>query len=106
MSDGRPSHTVLQQFGLYPQCELTLLPGGSTSVFRAGDVVLKRIKETSLENDHSPELSAWISDFSSRLHESGFRIPHPVATVENTWITADGWTAMTYVAGRHAARDD
>jgi Ser/Thr protein kinase RdoA (MazF antagonist) len=104
--DGTPSPEVLRQFGLDAGQRLALLSGGSTSVFRVGDVVLKRIKETSLENDHSPELSAWMSDFSSQLHEEGFRVSHPLMTVDHAWITEEGWTAMTYVEGRHATRDD
>jgi hypothetical protein len=52
---------VLRAFDL--DAELAARPGDSTQTFRAGNAVLKRIKETSLENNHSPELIQWIADF-------------------------------------------
>jgi len=41
---------VMAEFGL--ASELHLLEGGSVCVFRSGDLVFKRIHETSLENQH------------------------------------------------------
>jgi hypothetical protein len=49
---------VLRQFNLTANPEV--LPGGSRATFRVGNVVLKQVKETSLENNHSPQLSQWI----------------------------------------------
>jgi len=83
-----------------------VLPGGSTSNYRAGDVVLKRIRETSLENNHSPELAAWTAEFTSRLPQTGFRLPLPLLTIDNTWITNTGWIATRFLAGHHATIED
>ncbi len=78
-----------------------ILPGGSTPNYRIGNIVLKRIRETSLENDHSPELAAWMAEFTSRIPQTGFRLPRPLPTGEDTWITDDGWAATEFLAGHH-----
>ncbi len=96
--------SALQEFQLIG--ELSVLPGGSKKTFRAGDVVLKHVAETSLENNHSQELIQWIGDFSERVVQEGFRIPRALKTAEGKWITEDGWTAWTFLEGRHAARED
>jgi hypothetical protein len=95
---------ALRQFNL--NADPTVLPGGTTMTFRVGEAVLKHIKETSLENNHSPELIQWIAEFSTHLPEVGFRIPKPISTINQTWITADGWTAWSFLEGRHAAPED
>lgn len=91
---------LLRQFDL--EGEPLLLPGGSTQTFRVGNAVLKQVKETSLENNHSPSLAQWIADFYSRIEPAGFRLPQPLAATDQSWITADGWTASRFVEGRHA----
>jgi hypothetical protein len=63
------------------------LSGGSQPTFKVGDVVLKRVQETSLENNHSPELIQWIAAFSQVLQQDGFRIPRALQTKDGTWIT-------------------
>ncbi len=83
-----------------------ILPGGSTANYRVGNVVLKQIKETSLENNHSPELAAWIAEFSSHIPQGGFRLALPRPTIANTWITGTGWVASSFLAGHHATADD
>ncbi len=95
---------ILEQFNLAG--EPSTLPGGSHRTFRVGRVVLKHIHETSLENNHSPELAAWIAEFSNELPQEGFRVPKPVATREGQWIMPDGWTAWTFVEGTHATAKD
>jgi hypothetical protein len=95
---------VLRQFNLSAPAEL--LPGGSTRVYRAGEVVLKRIRETSLENNHSPALAAWIAAFTADLPQEGFRVPRPVPAVNGDWITSDGWTAWSFVEGIAAGPGD
>jgi Ser/Thr protein kinase RdoA (MazF antagonist) len=95
---------TLRQFGL--SAELDQLPGGSQPTFRAGHAVLKRIKETSLENNHSPQLIQWIADFTSQLGMRNFRLPQPIATTDGRWITDDGWTAWTFLDGQHATTRD
>ena len=83
-----------------------LLPGGSREAFRVGNVVLKQVKERSLENNHSPKLAGWIAEFSSTLPQNGFRIPKGVPTKDGKWITEEGWTAWTFVEGSHATKQD
>ncbi len=82
------------------------LSGGSQPTFKVGNVVLKRVKETSLENNHSPELIQWIAEFSQALKQDGFRFPKALQTKEGKWITPDGWTAWTVVEGRHSTKED
>jgi hypothetical protein len=95
---------VLRQFQL--NADIDQLPGGSQPTFRVGHAVLKRVKETSLENNHSPQLIQWIADFTLRLDMTGFRLPHPIATRDGRWITDDGWTAWKFLEGRHATAHD
>jgi len=95
---------TLRQFGL--SAELDQLPGGSQPAFCAGHAVLKQIKETSLENNHSPQLIPWIADFTTQLEMRGFRLPQPIATIDGQWITDDGWTAWTWLVGQHATSRD
>jgi hypothetical protein len=95
---------ILRQFGL--RARFDQLPGGSQPTFRAGSAVLKRIKETSLENNHSPQLVQWIADFTTQVEMRGFRLPQPIATTDGRWITDDGWTAWTFLDGQHATTRD
>ncbi len=99
-----PFAEILRQFGLH--AEPDQLPGGSQPTFRVGHAVLKRVKETSLENNHSPQLIQWIADFTPRLDSRGFRLPQPIATVDGRWMTDTGWTAWTFLEGRHATAAD
>jgi hypothetical protein len=82
------------------------LSGGSQPTFKVGNVVLKRVKETSLENNHSPELIEWIAEFSQALKQEGFRFPKALQTEEGKWITPDGWTAWTVVEGGHSTKEE
>lgn len=95
---------VLAEFGLagkaYP------MEGGTARVFRCGDLVFKRIHNTSLENQRSLELIDWIAGFSSALPQAGFRIPLAHPTRQGTWRTTDNWTAWSYLEGRHAVPAD
>jgi hypothetical protein len=95
---------TLRLFGL--PAELDQLPGGSQPTFRAGSVVLKRIKETSLENNHSLQLSQWIADFTTQLATPGCRLPQPIPTIDGRWITDTGWTAWSFLDGLHARPND
>jgi hypothetical protein len=94
----------LAAFGLVgpPQ----LLPGGSATTYRVGSVVLKHVRETSLENHHSPALAGWLAELTAHLPEDGFRLPRGVPTRDGAWITPGGWTAWTFVAGSHATATD
>jgi hypothetical protein len=95
---------TLRQFAL--SAEPDQLPGGSQPTFRAGHAVLKHIKETSLENNHSPHLIEWIADFTAHVEMRGFRLPQPLATTDGRWITDEGWTAWTFLDGQHATTRD
>lgn len=95
---------VLDAFNI--QASPEQLSGGSQPTFKVGNVVLKRVKETSLENNHSPELVQWIAEFSQTLEQDGFRFPKAFQTKEGKWITKDGWTAWTVVEGRHSTKED
>ncbi len=64
---------IVRQLGLH--AEPDQLPGGSRPTFRVGHAVLKQVKETSLENNHSPQLMQWIVAFTPRLGSGGFRLP-------------------------------
>lgn len=85
-----PIAETLRQFGF--EAELGLLPGGSQPTFRAGQAVLKRIGETSLENNHSPQLIQWVAELSAGLEPRGFRLPQPIRATDGRLITDDGWT--------------
>lgn len=95
---------VLQAFQL--SGEPRPLPGGSTDVYLVQDIVLKNIAETSLENNHSPELAAWIADLTTRIPQEGFRLPMPLKTKDGSYITPDGWIASRYLTGRRATVED
>jgi Ser/Thr protein kinase RdoA (MazF antagonist) len=86
--------------------EISALSGGTRSAFRVGDVVLKQIHDTSLENHHSRQLVQWIAGIFATLDTVGFRIPRPRPTSDGAWITDDGWTAWTFLDGSHAEAAD
>jgi hypothetical protein len=104
MKNQQSLRQVLREFNL--SGDPLPLTGGTTQTYRVGDAVLKRIHESSLENSHSLILSAWIAEVSSRLPQDFFRLPRPLLTVHQTWITADGWTAATFLEGRIAEPED
>jgi hypothetical protein len=98
---------VFQQFGLDPPYDPPqILYGGSQPIYRLGGLVFKRIGPTSLENNHSPELSAWISSLFAGIKQDGFRVPQPLPTHDGQWITPQGWTAMTFMEGRRAGPEE
>jgi Ser/Thr protein kinase RdoA (MazF antagonist) len=71
-----------------------------------GDVVLKRLHQTSLENSSSLEVFTWLAPELHRATERGFRVAKPIPTKRGDWLTLDGWTAWTYVEGRPASAID
>ncbi|MCP4540566.1 MAG: phosphotransferase [Chloroflexi bacterium] len=82
------------------------LTGGSQDAYRAGDVVVKRLVSTSLENPHSFQLAAWLVEQIVDITEDGFRIARPVASCDGAWMTGDGWMAWTFIEGRQASDKD
>lgn len=79
----RPDADVLDAFGAAG--ELEPLAGGTGRAWRCGDLVLKP-----LDAD-----VAWQHSVLSQVEQDGFRVEVPLPDV------VDGWTAWTYVAGRH-----
>jgi hypothetical protein len=47
---------IADVFNIQASHEPEQLSGGSQPTFKVGKAVLKQVKETSLENNHSPEL--------------------------------------------------
>jgi hypothetical protein len=82
------------------------LPGGSRDAYRVGDVVVKRLVATSLENPHSLTLAPWLAEQIASVPEAGFRIARPVALCNGAWMTNDGWMAWTFIEGRQASAED
>jgi len=99
-----PDESILNTFNLASNVEK--LPGGSTGVYRVANLVLKHVTETSLENNHSPDLAGWIAEFSAKVRQDGFRLPRGVPTKDGCWVTDSGWTAWTFVEGRLATAAD
>ncbi len=99
-----PAADALRAFGLIGEVET--LPGGTRHVYRVGEVVLKPIRDTSLENNGSRDLVQWIADLFVTLPQIGFRVPQPRRTAMGGWLTADGWTAWSFLEGRHAVAGD
>src|SRR2546426_9077570 len=82
------------------------LSGGSQPTFKVGNVVLKRVKETSLENNHSPELIEWIAEFSQDLKQDGFASPrHFKPKKGNGSLKMDGLPGQ-FFEGRHSTKAD
>jgi Ser/Thr protein kinase RdoA (MazF antagonist) len=82
------------------------LPGGTVGVYLVGDRVVKPVHLTSLETPHSLELIPWLADLLAAVPENGFRVCRPLASRDGRWMTADGWTAWTFVQGRPAVSED
>ncbi len=96
--------SITQRFGVHTPAKQ--LRGGTTPTFKAKGLVFKRVKETSLENNHSPQLMAWIAELSHTIKQDGFRFPVAKPTVAGQWITDNGWSAWSFVEGKHAHRNN
>jgi aminoglycoside-2''-adenylyltransferase len=81
-----PARDVLDAFDACGEPEP--LAGGTGRAWRVGDLVLKP-----LDAD-----VAWQHEVLANVEENGFRVERPRAEV------VDGWTAWTYVEGRHEPR--
>jgi uncharacterized protein (TIGR02569 family) len=86
-----PDPEVLNAFGLDGSPESLI--GGEGRSFRVGDAVLKVV-------DDAAE-AIYAADTLIDLHPIGLRLPRPMRSLEELWIF-QGWTAWTYVDGRHA----
>lgn len=93
----QPNDSVLNEFKI--SGEIVVLPGGECRTYRVGNVVLKHI------NQDSKEYTNWIADLFANIKEDGFRVSKPIPTENGTWITADGWSAWSFLEGNHEFRD-
>jgi uncharacterized protein (TIGR02569 family) len=76
----------------------TLMAGGESRTYRAGDHIYRR--ETDITE------AAFIAELYDAMQEHGFRIPKPLKSNDGPWVTPDGWSAWTFVAGQPATPDD
>jgi uncharacterized protein (TIGR02569 family) len=91
-----PSAEVLAEFGAAGQPQP--LAGGQRTVWRVGDVVLKRL-------DGAPDMVQWQAGVLGRVGATaGVRVAPPLASVTGGWVV-QGWTAWRYLAGRPAGKD-
>jgi uncharacterized protein (TIGR02569 family) len=79
----RPAQDVLDAFGARGEPEP--LAGGTGRAWRVGELILKP-----LDAD-----VAWQHEVLATVEENGFRVERPRVEI------VDGWTAWTYVEGRH-----
>jgi Ser/Thr protein kinase RdoA (MazF antagonist) len=91
---------VCRAFGLTGTA--TRLTGGSGSTYLLGNVVLKRLHRTSLESEHSLALAPWLAGELAQVEQVDFRLSAPLASRSGQWMLEDGWTAWTFLEGRHA----
>ena len=78
--------------------ELHVLPGGEGRTYRAGNIIYRR--ETNVAE------ASYLADVYHHLPEIGFRIPKPIRTRYDEWVSLTGWSAWTFVTGRLATQDD
>jgi Ser/Thr protein kinase RdoA (MazF antagonist) len=71
---------------------LSLLAGGEGRTYRAGDTVYRR--ETNVVE------ATFVADLYDNLDEQAFRVPKPQRTQQGAWVSARGWSAWSFVAGR------
>jgi Aminoglycoside-2''-adenylyltransferase len=84
----RPAPDVLARFGVTGEPEP--LHGGTGRTWRVGDLVLKPL-------DFAAREIPWQAELFTRIAERGFRVAKPRPEI------IDGWTAWTFVEGRHEA---
>jgi Ser/Thr protein kinase RdoA (MazF antagonist) len=70
---------------------LTRLAGGEGRTYRAGGYVYRR--------EHRRAEATYVAELYARLPMDGFRIPCPLRTHDGTWLSPDGWSGWSYVAG-------
>ena len=88
-----PSADVLAEFGVTGDPQP--LAGGQRTVWRVGDMVLKRL-------DGSAQTVAWQSDVLEKVRPwAGVRVAPPLPSVSGGWVVQE-WTAWHFVAGKPA----
>jgi len=83
---------VLDAFGMTDVVPVRL-PGGESTAWRAGQVVLKAAD--------SARAGRWSAEVYDALTGPGFRVPRPVRAVTGDWV-AYGWTCYEWVPGAPA----
>jgi len=86
--------------------EVRKLAGGSASVYRVNNVVIKQIHSTSLETPHSLVIAPWLAKQLAGVSQKGFRIACPIASQDCGWMLEDGWMAWHWIAGQSASGED
>lgn len=85
-----PPPTVIREFDV--ETPLQRLPGGNGETWRAGDIVLKPVRDAAE--------AMWVCDFTARVPQRGFRVPSPLRSRVGEWVV-EGWTASTWLPGEH-----
>src|SRR5688572_8713553 len=93
-----PNAITLQQFNT--QGQPTLLPGGEGRTLKVGNMVIEH-----MGNDN-PEYLIWIAESFDKLHNRKSNISTRGRSKDRRWITEDGSTAWTCLAGHHDLNND
>jgi uncharacterized protein (TIGR02569 family) len=87
---------IARSFEIEPP--LVPLPGGEGRTYRAGQRIYRQ------ESD--PIEAGYIAQLYHTIQEDGFRVPKPIPTKQGGWITAEGWSAWSFVSGQPASKQD
>jgi uncharacterized protein (TIGR02569 family) len=87
----RPPASVCAAFG--SASTPAALVGGRGTSWRVDAVVLKPL-------DGRPDALEWEATVLPHIRQDGFRVAWPLRALDGRFIV-DGWTAATYLAGRH-----
>ncbi len=82
------------------------VPGGSASLWRCGDLLLKQLDRESLEHHDSLTILPWVAETLASIQPQRFRLSAPVKTASGEFLTRRGWTAWRWVDGRRALAGD
>jgi uncharacterized protein (TIGR02569 family) len=91
-ADGQPPAHVVTAFG-GDTSQLTWLPGGQGTSWRAGGVVLKPTAPA--------DRIDWLAGVLAQVPDcNAYRVARPVASADDRWIV-DGWAATGWLSGEH-----
>ncbi|MCK4895321.1 MAG: hypothetical protein KAS47_00825 [Candidatus Heimdallarchaeota archaeon] len=86
----KPSKEVLKKFGV--RGELKLLNSGLKRCFKAGDIVLKYIPDTSEEE------ASWLPNLLNSIESKRFRVQKYLKSKDDKY-REDGWVAYNFLSG-------
>lgn len=86
----KPSREVLKKFGA--KKDFQLMNGGLNRCFKAGDIVLKYVPDTSEEE------ASWLSNLLNSIESKKFRVQKYLKSKEGRYIE-DGWSAYYFLPG-------